>query len=60
MSYELDDHKIKALRQMVNERKPDETVEEILTVFCARHSVSMRTCRYYYNKLFGKDKVVEQ
>ncbi len=45
---------------MVKEKKPDEPVEKILTVFCERHGVSMNTCRVYYKQLVEKGEIKEK
>ncbi len=51
MSDKLDKHKIQELREMVKQKKPDDSVEKVLAVFCERHALTMGTCRYYYNVL---------
>jgi hypothetical protein len=48
------------LKEMVNERKPGEPVEEVLSVFCQRQGVSMGTCRVYYKKLVDKGEIKEK
>lgn len=60
MSEKKDKHDIDLLREMVNERKPGEPVEEVLSVFCQRQGVSMGTCRVYYKKLVDEGKVKEK
>ncbi len=60
MSDKLDKHKIEELKEMVKEKNPNQPVEEVLTVFCARHGVTMGTCRYYYNKLVDKGEIKEK
>jgi hypothetical protein len=57
MSDKLDKHNIDLLKEMVNERKPHEPVEEVLSVFCQRQGVSMDTCRVYYKKLVEKGEI---
>jgi len=59
MSDKIDTHKIRELKEMLDEKKPDEPVEKILTVFCERHAISMATCRVFYNQLV-EDKKVEK
>jgi len=60
MSDKLDKHNIDLLKEMVNERKPGEPVEEVLAVFCQRQGVSMGTCRVYYKKLVDKGEIKEK
>jgi hypothetical protein len=52
----LDNHK-KELMEMVQEKAPNEPVEEVLTKFCERHGVSLDTCRSYYNQLVKKGEI---
>ncbi len=60
MSDKLDKHKMQELKEMVQQKAPNQTVEEILTKFCSRHSLTMGTCRYYYNKLVDKGEIKEE
>ena len=60
MSDKLDKHNMDLLKEMVNERKPDEPVEEVLSMFCQRQGVSMDTCRVYYKKLVDKGEIKEK
>ncbi len=60
MSDKLDKHKIDELRQMVQEKTPNQPVEKVLAVFCERHGVTMGTCRYYYNLLLEKGEIKEK
>jgi hypothetical protein len=60
MSHKLDKHNMDLLKEMVNERKPNEPVEEVLAVFCQRQGVSASTCRVYYKKLVAKGEVKEK
>jgi predicted transcriptional regulator len=48
------------LKAMIQEKKPKEPVEEVLTTFCARHGVSIDTCRVYYNRLLEKGEITEK
>ena len=43
--------KIQKLQQMIQEKKPEDPVENVLVLYCARHGVSMDTCREYYQSL---------
>ena len=60
MSEKKDKHYMDLLKEMVNERKPGEPVEEVLSTFCQRQGVSMGTCRVYYKKLADKGEVKEK
>jgi hypothetical protein len=51
MNNEIDDHKIKELKEMIKDKDPNTPVEKLLAIFCERHSLSSETCRYYYNLL---------
>ncbi len=50
----------KELKEMVNEKKPGEPVEKILTVFCQRHGITMDTCRRYYDELLKTGEVKKE
>ncbi len=60
MSDKLDKHKIEELKEMLNSKQPNQPVEKILAVFCERHSLTMGTCRYYYNQLVNKGEITEK
>jgi hypothetical protein len=60
MSDKLDKEHQQELKQMVEERKTNQPVEEVLSVFCQRHGVSMDTCRVYYNQLVKKGEIKEK
>ena len=60
MSDKIDKHLIQELKERVREKKPDEPVEKILTVFCERTGVSMNTCRVYYKRLVEKGEIKEK
>jgi len=60
MSDKIDKHLIQELKERVKEKKPDEPVEKILTVFCERTGVSMNTCRVYYKRLVEKGEIKEK
>ena len=51
---------IAELKEMIQEKKPNEPVEKVLIKFCARHSVSLDTCRIYYNRLIEKGEIKEE
>jgi len=60
MSDKIDKHLIQELKERIKEKKPDEPVEKILTVFCERTGVSMNTCRVYYKRLVEKGEIKEK
>ena len=60
MSEKLDKHKIQELREMVKEKNPNQPVEKVLAIFCERHSLTMSTCRYYYNVLVENGDIKEK
>jgi len=60
MSEKLDKHKIQELRQMVKDKAPNQSVEELLTIFCSRHGLSSGTCKYYYNILVESGDIKEK
>ena len=60
MSDKIDKHKIEELKQMVKEKDPEQAIEQLLTVFCERHGVTMGTCRYYYNTLVERGEIKEK
>ena len=60
MSKELDKQHVRDLKRMLQERKPEEPVEKVLVKFCARHSVSLDTCRVYYDRLVEKGEINEE
>ncbi|MGA3060252.1 MAG: hypothetical protein ABSD92_07775 [Candidatus Bathyarchaeia archaeon] len=60
MSDKTDKHMIQELKEKIKEKKPDEPVERILTVFCERTGISMDTCRVYYKQLVEKGEIKEK
>jgi len=60
MSKKEDKHHIKELKEMIQEKKPDEPVEKVLVKFCERHGVSIDTCRVYYKRLVKEGQVKEK
>ena len=60
MSDKTDKHMIQELKEKIKEKKPDEPVEKILTVFCERTGISMKSCRVYYNQLVEKGEIKEK
>ena len=60
MSDKTDEHIVEELKERIKARKPDESVEEILTVFCERTGISMKSCRVYYKQLVEKGEVKEK
>ena len=60
MSKKMDKEHIQELKEMVQEKKPGEPVEEVLAKFCERHAVSLETCKKYYDRLVEKGEVKEK
>jgi ribosomal protein L20A (L18A) len=60
MTENRDKHHIKELKEMIQEKKTEEPVEEVLVKFCARHGVSLDTCRIYYSSLVEKGEIKEK
>ena len=60
MSKKEDKHHIEELKEMIQEKKPDEPVEKVLVKFCERHGVSIDTCRVYYKHLVKEGQVKEK
>jgi hypothetical protein len=60
MSVKMDKHMVEELKQTIKEKKPDEPVDKVLAIFCARTGVSMGTCRVYYDQLVEKGEVKEK
>jgi len=60
MSEKMDKHHIKELKEMIRERNPTEPVESVLVRFCARHGVSLGTCKRHYNALVEKGQIKEK
>ena len=60
MSEKIDKQQIEKLKEMVQSKKPKEPVEKVFVKFCARHGVSLDTCRIYYNRLVEKGEIKEK
>lgn len=60
MGEKIDKHHIVELKEMIQEKKPKEPVENVLVKFCARHGVSLDTCRIYYDRLVEKGEIKEK
>ena len=60
MSEEMGKQHIEELKRMIKENKATEPVEKILVKFCARHGVSLDTCRVHYNRLVEKGEIEEK
>ena len=56
----MDKHGWELLKEMVKERKPGESVEEVLSTFCSREGISMDACRVYYRKLVEIGEIKEK
>ena len=60
MAENMDKQHIRELKQMIQEKKTEEQVEKVLVKFCARHGVSLDTCRIYYRRLVEKGEIKEK
>lgn len=60
MTDKNDKEHLKELKEMIQDKKPAEPIEKVLTKFCARHGVSMGTCRVYYDQLKAQGEVKEE
>ena len=57
MTERMDKQHIQELKEMIQAKKPQEPVEKVLVAFCARHAVSLNTCRKHYEQLVAKGEV---
>lgn len=48
------------LLEMVKEKGKNQSAENVLSVFCQRHGLSLETCRLYYDDLVAKGKIKEK
>ena len=60
MSKHNEQQKVKELKEMLNEKNPQEPVEKVLAKFCERHGVSLNTCKVYYNRLVESGEVKKE
>ena len=60
MDEEMDKHHKKELEEMIQEKNPTEPVESVLVKFCARHGISLDTCKRHYNTLVEKGEIKEK
>jgi ribosomal protein L20A (L18A) len=60
MPEEMDKQHIQELKKMIQEKKTEEPVENVLVKFCARHGVSLDSCRIHYNNLVEKGEIKEK
>jgi hypothetical protein len=60
MAEKMPKEKIRELKEMINEKAPNEPVEKILVRFCERHAVSLNACRRYYEQMVDKGEVKEK
>jgi len=52
--------KVKELKTMIQEKKPDEPVEKVLVNFCSRHAVSMEACKKYYDRMVERGEIKQE
>jgi len=60
MSKEISEHDIEQLRIMIESKKPNEPIEELLTIFCQRYGKSLDACHQIYQQLIEKGKIKEK
>jgi hypothetical protein len=60
MKDNLEDHRIKELKEMIKEKDPNTPIEKVLAIFCERHALSSETCRHYYDILINEGKIKEK
>jgi ribosomal protein L20A (L18A) len=60
MGENMDKQHVEELKAMILEKKPKESVDKLLVKFCARHGVSLETCKIYYDKLVEKGEIKEK
>jgi ribosomal protein L20A (L18A) len=60
MGENMDKQHVEELKAMILEKKPKESVDKVLVKFCARHGVSLETCKIYYDKLVEKGEIKEK
>ena len=60
MGENMDKQHIEELKEMIRDKKHEEPVEKVLVKFCARHGVSLDTCRIYYDRLVEKGEIEEK
>ena len=54
------EHSMQALKEMLKDKKPGESSEEVLAIFCQRYSLTMDSCRELYNELLKKGEIKEK
>ena len=59
MKTKKEQEEMRKLKEMIQEKPGDETVEQILVKFCARSGVSLEECRRYYNHLVNSGEIKE-
>jgi hypothetical protein len=60
MGEKMDKQHIEELKEMIQEKKAEESVEKVLVKFCTRHGVSLDACRVHYNRLVEKGEIKEK
>ena len=60
MAEKMPKEKIEELKEMIQNRKPSEPVERVLTYFCSRHAVSMKACKKYYELMIEKGEIKKE
>jgi|SRR3990172_11755794 len=60
MAENMPKEKVQELKEMIQEKKPDEPIDKVLVNFCSRHAVSMKTCKKYYDRMVEKGEVKKE
>ena len=60
MKEKVSREKMKKLKEMIQDKNTEETMEQVLVKFCARSGVSLDTCRKYYQHLVTSGEVKEK
>jgi predicted solute-binding protein len=53
-------HYAEELKEMINQKAPNEPVDEVLVTFCGRHGISMEECKKYYDRLVADGTIKEE
>ncbi len=54
------EHNVQELKDMIKDRKPGESVEKVLFIYCQRHGLSVDECRNYYDKLVKAGEIKDK
>jgi hypothetical protein len=60
MNEKMDKQHIQELKDMIQEKEPEEPVEKVFVKFCERHAISLDACRKHYEQLVANGEVKEK